>query len=226
MYKVISDINQQSEEWFRLKWGKVGGTTLSKIMTKIDKPVNECAEFYEILSQHIEEFELDDDSYISNDMQRGNDLEPVACEEFGNAFKFELREVGLIVSSDLNLSVCSPDRLIIKNNKIIGVLESKCPARKIHCNYINNNFELSESYLFQIINYFVVIDDIEFVYIISYRPENKITSLYYELITLNSIFTFNKKQYKVSELVSIAKKRLIELDNSVKSYIYNLTNNF
>ena len=49
----IYEMEQGSEEWFAIKYGKIGGSSLAEIMTKINKPVNNTAKYLDILLLEI-----------------------------------------------------------------------------------------------------------------------------------------------------------------------------
>ena len=49
---VYKDIEQGSEDWFLIKWGKVGGSTAKGLY------INSDTLFLDLLSQHLEEFEV------------------------------------------------------------------------------------------------------------------------------------------------------------------------
>jgi len=67
------NIDQQSSEWFELKWGKIGGTRAKELFVKSDTL------FYKLLAETIEPFDEDaEESYQSEAMERGNFLEPQA----------------------------------------------------------------------------------------------------------------------------------------------------
>ena len=78
------------------------GSSLAEIMTKINKPVNNTAKYLDILSAHIEPFELDEE-YISSDMERGNSLEPIARMEFERVYSKKVRQVGWVEMDNGNI---------------------------------------------------------------------------------------------------------------------------
>ena len=65
----FNEIEQRSQEWHELKWAKIGGTLSKGLFVKSDTL------FIDILSQRMEDFEPTD-SYTSDAMERGNELEP------------------------------------------------------------------------------------------------------------------------------------------------------
>ena len=65
------DIEQHSEEWYKVRYGKVGGTLSKGLFVKSDTLLED------VLSELCEEFDLKE-NYQSFDMQRGSELEPEA----------------------------------------------------------------------------------------------------------------------------------------------------
>ena len=201
----IYEMEQGSEEWFAIKYGKIGGSSLAEIMTKINKPVNNTAKYLDILSAHIEPFELDEE-YISSDMERGNSLEPIARMEFERVYSKKVRQVGW-VEMDNGIAGISPDGLIEEEE----ALETKCPARKKHMLYILNPIELLNDYLWQAVQYFVVLEKLKKLYLVSYRPENVIRPMVVVEVTKETIA--NKLQ--ISDHVVSANSRINELKESI-----------
>lgn len=115
---IIHDVEQNSEEWFKLKAGKFSGSKFGKLFmgksTKgYDDAINEIV--YGILTGKTP------DSYQNQDMKTGTLREPDARKQY-EAYNGEIVEqVGFI---ELNKWVgCSPDGIIGKD----GMIEIKCP---------------------------------------------------------------------------------------------------
>ena len=51
---VYKDIEQRGEQWHLLRWGKIGGSTARGLYTDSDTL------YLDVLSQHIEPFELEE----------------------------------------------------------------------------------------------------------------------------------------------------------------------
>lgn len=157
--KARFDITQQTEEWLRAKWGKVGGSSCKVA----DKTL-----IWQLMAEHSEPFEMDYDSYISSDMQRGNELEPMARKALNEYLGIELIECGLWECEDNDLLCFSPDGCT--SDLIIGC-EIKCPQAKTHLKYCIEN-RLPLEYVDQIIHAFTVNPNLEIMHFLSYRPES------------------------------------------------------
>lgn len=142
--KIIRNIEQGSEEWFRLRLGKVTGSRFKDVCTKgtggaISKTVESYA--YELATQIVSQ-ELTE-SFKSAAMQRGNDEEPAA------AFRYQI-ETGNVVEEitgfDVNPNVfVSPDRIIGSD----GGLEIKNPNSSTQIQYIRAGI-LPKAYQMQV----------------------------------------------------------------------------
>lgn len=205
--KIFKELKQGSDEWKEFRHGKIGGSTAGKIMTKLDKPVTECAEFYQILAENMEDFDPFTNDYISFDMQRGNELEPLAREEYERIYDVKVEQFGWI-EQDNNWIGISPDGWMPELKKAI---EIKCPAANTHVKYMLNKNEFFEDYVWQIVHNFLVLE-IDSIDCISYRPENRYCSLVVNTVTLDTEIKISAKiTKKVSELVEMEKIRLNEL---------------
>lgn len=160
------DMPQRSLEWHQVKHGKIGGSTSAGLLNKR----KEETLFYEILAQHIEDFDplSLDDSYVNDAMQRGINLEPEAIEYMKQYIDVEYQDVGFILSNECSLLGISPDAV---TNDFSQALEVKCLSAKEHLKVLYNN-EIPLQYVPQVIHYFTVIDRLSQLHFICYRPES------------------------------------------------------
>lgn len=152
-------VEQGSQQWHELRLGMITSTRLKKLMgsTNLD-----------LMDELIAEQELgysDEDDFISDDMQRGIDLEPLAIEayEFAKSVKTEM--VGMLQSDEIPLLSVSPDRLVGDN----GAVEVKCPRTKTHIKAIRQGGVPNE-YKYQVLMYFLVHEKLEWLDFVSYDP--------------------------------------------------------
>src|ERR1700761_7321811 len=101
--KIYSDIVQGTEDWFRIKYGKVGGSTSKGLFTPTDTLL------LELLSEHTEPFEMEEDNYVSGDMQRGIELEPMHRMEIEKYAGVKFTTPGWLLSDECPLIGISPD---------------------------------------------------------------------------------------------------------------------
>lgn len=130
-------------------------------------------EYYRLLAEQLNYF--DDESEDPRD--RGHRLEPKAAEMFSNKYKLDLKEVGMCIREDYENIALSPDRLIQKQVdigpelawKYYAGVEIKSPGVVNHLEIWKTN-RIPTEYFWQVVQYFVVIDELETVYFVSYNP--------------------------------------------------------
>ena len=214
--KLYKELLQGSTEWLEIKHGKVGGSRLAKIMTNLDKSVRDCAEYYAILAEHMEDFDPFKISFLNQDMIRGNEFEPLARIEYERINGVKVEQVGWVEMDDIKISGLSPDGWIPLLSKSI---EIKCPSDNTHVMYMLNPNAFIEKYCWQIVANFLVLE-VESVDCISYRPENKLKPMIISTVTLDTTIQISKKEcYTVEELVGMGKYRLMDLEFCIKKDI-------
>jgi len=155
------EIDQNSEEWFLIKWGKIGGT-LSKGLF-----VDSETLFVDILSQNIEHYE-DLESYDSFDMIRGKELEPRALEYISNYTGIQFNQTGWLQSEECKLLGISPDGISECEEYSV---EIKCLSRKEHTKILISN-EIPKEKIPQNVHYFTVNPKLKKHWFIAFRPES------------------------------------------------------
>ena len=128
---ITLDCEQGSEEWLAARLGIPTATGIKNIVTQSGQKSSGWVSYLaELIAESIEG---GSDGFKSNDMQRGNELEPrgrMAYEfETGNDV---VQVGGVYLNADKDLMV-SPDGLIPNLKK--GV-EIKCPKMKTHIKYL------------------------------------------------------------------------------------------
>lgn len=155
---IIHDVVQGSGEWHELRIGKITSSRLKRAIS--DK-------YLELIDEMIAEIEVgvDDDDFVSDDMQRGLDLEPLAVIEYERITGVKTTVIGFVQSSELPILGHSPDRYVGK----VGALEVKCPNTKNHIKYLRHD-KLPTDYRPQVKTYFLCNPDLEWVDFMSYDP--------------------------------------------------------
>lgn len=156
---IIHNCDQGSHEWHQIRIGKITGTRLKKMLAKDN---------LSLLDELIAEDETgltDDDDFVSEEMQRGIDLEPLAIQEYSNITGHEVDHPCLIQSSEWPILMMSPDGYIGTN----GAVEIKCPKTKNHIKYIRQG-KIPNEYKEQIWAYFMVNPDLQWLDFVSYDP--------------------------------------------------------
>ena len=190
---------QRSPEWFSYKAGKVSGTRLGPaISNKKNKLI------YEIVNEILDATIIPSD-FITDDMQRGIDLEPVAIQKYEEVTGNKVELVGILQNEKIPISMHSPDGIVA--DEII--VEIKCPNP---VNQIKTWIE-GHDYHHQILNCFVVSEKIKEVHYFSFCPERPELP-YFLVVYLRSDFENEIKQ---------AEKKLIELQISAEDLVNKLT---
>jgi len=211
--KIYKDLLQGSTEWLEIKHAKVGGSRLAKIMTKLDKSVRECSEYYSILAEHMEDFDPFEVNFQSVAMARGNEFEPLARKEYERIYGVKVEQYGWIQSDEIKIAGISPDGHIPSLEKAI---EIKCPSDNTHVMYMLNPAVFLEEYCWQMVDNYLVIG-VKSVDGISFRPENKIKPMLVIPTTKDTLIQIGaKKVHPISYLVELATKRLNELEACIK----------
>lgn len=212
---VRDDIIQGTEEWFAVKWGKIGGTRCDGLYSKGD------ALLISLIAEHTEDFELEEDGFISNDMMRGVELEPEARRQLSEYIGQELITAGWWQSKDYPLLGVSPDGFTA-DLKI--ACEIKCPARNKHTKTILED-AIPDDNILQCVQYFVVNPKLDKLYFCSFRPESikplfvKCLGLYDEV----NIGTKAKPVMKtVFEIAESTRTESLLIDAQIKSKINQL----
>lgn len=156
------DIEQGTIEWLEAKWGKIGGTLSKGLLVKSDTLL------IDILSQRLEDFEPDGDSYQNDAMKRGTEMEPYALQYLEKYTGVKFQKPGLIECEKNELLVISPDGLSECDK--YGA-EAKCPGRKAHTAILLAQ-ETPLEYMCQIVHNFTVNPTLEKFWFISFRPES------------------------------------------------------
>jgi hypothetical protein len=114
---------QRTEEWFKQRIGRFTASRISELLGA--KGLGLTGENYAFEKAIEIVYGIDhDDNYVSYDMQRGIDLEPVAFERFkyNKSLDFiDVEKCGFFPNGDNSGS--SPDGLVSTD----GILEIKCP---------------------------------------------------------------------------------------------------
>lgn len=199
--KYHLEIEQKTVEWFRIKWGKVGGTKAKELF------VNSDTLFYKIMAEHVEEFdeEADEDGFTSAAMDRGNMLEPQALEELGAYTGLEFIPIGWIQSDNPILGI-SPDG--ITEDKTVQA-EIKCPQAVNHLKIIIAD-EIPHEYINQCVHAFTVNPLLEKLYFCSYRPENELKPMFVKELNRDSMVNNGTEKRPVMEMVSDLVTRSIQ----------------
>ena len=194
---IIHNCDQGSHEWHQIRLGKITGTRLKKMLAK-----DNLALLDELIAE--EETGLsDDDDFVSEEMQRGIDLEPLAIQEYCNVTGHEVDHPCLIQSSQWPILTMSPDGYI----GTTGAVEIKCPKTKTHIKYIRQG-KIPNDYKEQIWAYFMVNPDLQWLDFVSYDPR----------LTKKPIWILHITREEVAEELQAIASELDKFINKLDSY--------
>jgi hypothetical protein len=188
--KAHYDIEQRTEEWHQLKWGKIGGTLASGLFVDSDTLL------IGILSQLTEDFQLSDDGFISSAMQDGIDKEPYAIQALCDYTGISFSNCGWLQSESNPLLGISPDAITDDEETSA---EIKCLGKTNHMKVIMGG-TISKDHIHQNIHYFTVNPKLKRHFCCYYRPENKIKPLFVIELTRDSLVDIGwSRKGKVTE---------------------------
>lgn len=160
---------EANPDWLALRAGKFSGSDFNQYMAIVDKgklsDTAETALHKKVLSGIGEVF----DSYKSESMERGNELEPLArqaymCETFA-----DVQEVGFVDWEQLRAG-CSPDGVIYgADGQIEKILEIKCPEIVNYLRYAESASKIPALYKTQM-QYNMLITGAKSCDFVAYHP--------------------------------------------------------
>lgn len=209
------DLVQGSEEWHRIKRGKIGGSSSKGLFVPSDTLL------YQLLAEHTEPFEMSEDDYISGDMQRGIELEPMHRGEIEKYTGIKFLVPGWLQSEDFHILGISPDGI---SEDLTVSWEGKAPSSKKHIATVYCR-EIPSDNIHQCLHYFTVNDKLQRHYFSSFRPESKYP-LWPKMLTRDSLIDLGTKAKpnvkKVSDWVDIAKKNAQEITDNLSIALASL----
>lgn len=214
----VHTMEQKSEEWFKIKFGKIGGSSADKLTTDAKfKTVQD-----ELISARLEEFVFDEDEAsrsLGSAVERGNELERPARDYLAQYTDVNYIDAGWI-QSDIYILGISPDGV---NKELTRSCEIKCPSRAVHTSYIRQGDKIPSKYFWQNIAYFAVIDSLEEHQFISYRPECQIEA---HIITLkrDTVTKFGNSKKTVQEWADKLRENALFMNNLVADEVEALLN--
>jgi len=130
----MSDIVQGSDEWRRLRMGKVTGSRIADVMSK-GKGGAESAgrrNYRTQLALELISEEPARDTFSNGHMQRGNELEPMARTAYEFVAGVDVAQICFVDHAEIERYGVSPDGLVGKD----GLIQIKCPIPGIHIEYL------------------------------------------------------------------------------------------
>lgn len=179
-YKIIAG-EQQTDDWQKLREGKITGSNAKKVKGTGD------AFLYETLAMMLTQ--RDPKQAYGEHVDRGNELEPVARKAYTDATGEKVAQVAFIEDESGRVGF-SPDGLVWKRGgkEIKKLLEIKCPDTNNHIRYIVEK-RIPAEHKDQIIHAFVVCDDVDELDFVSYDPKFRFKPLFILTVKRSSLVT-------------------------------------
>lgn len=210
------NIQQGTEEWHRIRYRKIGGTRSKQLIENSD------ALLVELVGEHLEEFEMDLDSYESADMIRGHELEPIALQRINEKHNLNLTVCGWLQSEEIPLIGYSPDGI---SEDLTVITEIKCPAMEKHtATLLNGTIPLNN--IHQCIHAFAVNDSLKRLIFGSFRPESAIQLFTYEINRQSEVNIGTEKTPKIVTVqfaVDKLKANALLMTNKIAEKVDSLT---
>ena len=167
----VIEVEQGSSEWLSFREGKRTGTSIGKLFAKsratgelydTDKPL---ITFYQKVAERLAEGTGDDDG-LESSRERGKDLEEEAINEAEQKLGLTLIRGNVWQDSDDPNHIESPDAY---TKDLKTAVEIKCLSSARHIQAICLNDPPKEYYA-ENLNYFLVNDKLETLYVFLYDP--------------------------------------------------------
>src|SRR3990167_6790649 len=189
-------------EWLEARKGKITGSRLGLLFSKRDK--KPLKPFYEIIAERVA---IPADG--ENAMDRGKRLEIEALERFEEETKKKVnKDLVLWTRDDDDGIAISPDGFIGKTEAV----EVKCLNSASHIEAFLTK-KIPSEYEYQILQYFIVNDDLKILYFVFYDPRMPKDFFFYEV---------NRKNVaeKIEEYLEMEKEALKQIKEIEKQLTF------
>jgi putative phage-type endonuclease len=140
----VTEFEQRTEGWFQARLGKPSASSFHKLITPTGKPSASAMSYVdELVAERITGKQAN--VFVSEAMQRGTDLEPLAKEVYELISGESVFDIGFCLHDDLEAG-CSPDGLVGDH----GLLEIKCPMGNTMVSYLRAGNVLPSTYIPQV----------------------------------------------------------------------------
>jgi putative phage-type endonuclease len=161
----ILELQQRSKEWFEARLGVITGSRAKSVFSKNNLPFVD-----ELIAERLTG--VIPEGFTSDAMRHGVLYEPEAIRVYEETTGRIVDEIGFCVHDSYPFIAVSPDGLINVGGKYKGAVEVKCPSSKKHIEYMRIG-RVPTEYKYQVIHYFVVNEDLEWLDFVSYDPRLK-----------------------------------------------------
>ncbi|WP_299116875.1 lambda exonuclease family protein [uncultured Winogradskyella sp.] len=208
---MLHSLEQRTEDWYKVREGRFTASQISRLLGKegLKRTIDSMDSYaFEKAVETI--YGREEEDYISNDMQRGITLEPLAFKLFKDLKGYEFVDVNQTgFHKHGKHAGASPDGLTSDNS----VLEIKCPRRNKFYKLVANGIsEVDKSYIAQMQMQMMCTDTGQ-AYFLNYYIDNGIQH-WHELIVPRD-----------KDMISLIKERIEEATEIKLAYIKKIQEN-
>lgn len=219
--KVFKDVEQQTDDWFRLKWGKAGGSSAKDAMA-FTKKLDDNKFFFRILGERCHSFDdVDHESFTNSAMEHGNQWEPEALKALISKTGIKFEKYGWIERNDFHGH--SPDGM---TDDYKDGVEIKCPQPTAFAEMLYKQ-ELPDEYFFQVVNMFAVNPTLERVHFVAFDPFHMHKSMFHLIINKWDEYerSINRKKtvLPVAAWAEMLNSRIDEMSGIINDHIEKIS---
>lgn len=202
---------QRSNEWFQMRLGRFTASSINRLLGKdtLQRTKDSISNYaFEKAVETL--YGIEEEGFISFDMQRGITLEPLAFRRFAELKSFDFIDVSECVFFPYGEHAgASPDGLVSDN----AILEIKCPRRDKFFKIVANGIEeIDPAYIAQM-QMQMLCTNTEKAYFFNYYLEEGI-EFWHELVIQRD-----------EEMIELIKERIIQATKIKLEYINKINNN-
>jgi len=215
----IVNIQQGSDEWRSFREEKISGTKIGKLFAKsrktgemfdAEKP---NLQFYEILAERLSVGAVDGIS-AAEAMERGHQLEAEAVELAAKSLKLKnVKRDNVWMDEDNQNYICSPDAYE-DSEKPSWAMEVKCLSSARHIQAICEG-EYPDEYKFQVLNYFLINDDLKTLYFVMYDPRFVVEKLQMKIFIIKR----DEVEYEIERLRDVREEAENRINQLIKELV-------
>jgi hypothetical protein len=197
------ECEQGTHEWLEMRRGVITGTKLEQAFKQSEALKNQ------LIAERMVTFIPQ--SKTSADMDKGNALEPIAKKMYTQRTGIMGEDVGFILHPDRDDIGLSPDWIIDGGSKAV---EIKCPKWTTHIEYIRGELP-PKKYLFQLLNYFFCIPELEQIDFVSYDELNEVKPLDIKTVFLGDLLNMEYLKNKTVGSMENLEEKVYSFADSV-----------
>jgi putative phage-type endonuclease len=129
----ILNTQQGSAEWLQARTGMITASRIKDVMSVLKSGGETQTRYnykWELVAERLTGFSAT--HFVTPDMERGTELEPIARAEHEMAAGILVDQVGMVYHPTIEMSAASPDGLIDSD----GAAEYKCPRTTTHLKWV------------------------------------------------------------------------------------------